>query len=86
MGEGYRRRQHRDLERFAVLASWIINGSGWRKKAIKVSDLIKPDPNTTKTEKLTGDEIREMIDGMAREYKKKFWTKFNDKYAPKNKG
>lgn len=77
MAEGYQERNKDFLRQLELLACWIINGSGWVKKAVKPGDLLKfkekPD--------MKGEEIKEFAQEAYAFAKSKFWTKIQDKYA-----
>lgn len=69
------------MEKRAIQACWIINRSGFAKKATRLSDLIKPEIKESET--MTAEEQKKFIEESLAFHKTKFWGLIPDEYAKK---
>lgn len=82
---GYSDRIYETLEGYSILASWIINHSGFASKSVRPSNLLRPRGGKVKTDGdvQTKEDVQRILDEAARYHKTKAWTKLSDKYAKK---
>jgi len=67
--KGYFQKKQETWEENAYLACWIVNNSGWRKKALKPHQLFK----SIKTPKKTSEKRKAEAEETFRLHKKKSW-------------
>ena len=79
MAKGYERRFRKEVELNAVLACWIINYSGWTKRAVRPRDLVRWPSDEVKIK--SPEDIRKIVKEIAKEHKKKFWRLIKDDYV-----
>lgn len=81
MVNGHDARLHEQLEMLAIHACWIVNRSGFAKRATRPRDLLKPRGKKSKGE--APEDVKGFIEDALSFHKSKFWGKIPDKYAKK---
>jgi len=80
MAEGYAERQEDRLEMMAIHACWVINATGWIKKAVRPQQLLKTRKKDRKPD-MSPDEVKRFLWESAHAVKQHEWGLLDDKFA-----